>query len=464
MLIYRIFLFSSISLAIMSCSLDLPPEDEVSDPDAITSVVTAERSLAAAYTSFAPYNDALTWVARSDDMIPSSYLPREVELKNTYEWVGRELINHSESIWKSLYATIAQCNVLLERLPNVSPLTDAESRQLRLIKQRAIYLKALCYFELLKIFSPAYATTNSEPYGILIKDKFNLTKEQNRLTFSQSVNVIEQLLTISAEQDTNTYYITPEVAQLIRAELALWTQDNVKAIALALPLYEKYKTSITTLPVANIWSANASALRLFALDTRNVSVSPYMKLEYNENIGDYLLVASTISYTTTDVRTDVYTIVAPHNANNRLLGKYRKQVKAREQVQYYTWTRPSELVFLLAEAYLKQGDKNSAFALLNVLLTARNANTLAPAATDTDTLLTLLLSEKQKEFVGEPIRFFDLKRNHRPIVRTTTAGTNYTIEATDPRWTLPIPASEKRYNTAILQNKGWNVGEGVNQS
>ena len=49
-----LYLFLGMVYVLNGCSLDLPPEDEVSDPHAITSVVTAGRSLAAAYNSYKP--------------------------------------------------------------------------------------------------------------------------------------------------------------------------------------------------------------------------------------------------------------------------------------------------------------------------------------------------------------------------------------------------------------------------
>ena len=457
-----LYLFLGMVYVLNGCSLDLPPEDEVSDPHAITSVVTAGRSLAAAYNSYKPYNDALIWVTRSDDMVPTQYLSRDVSLSNTYAWEERELINHSEDIWKSLYATLAQCNVLLERIGNVTPLSAAESRELKQIQQRATYLKALCYFDLLRIFSPAFGTSDTSAYGILVKNSFDLTQNQNRLSQRESVDIINRLLTIQAVEDTNTYYITPETAKLLQAQLALWIGDNSKAISLGLPLYAKYRTIIASQSVGTIWSNNVSSLRFFALDTKNITASPYIGLEYNTDLGDYLSVAPEITYTNLDRRADVYRL-STVDSNIFLLGKYRKQVKEREQMQYYTVARASELVFLLSAAYLKQGEKDRALALLNELLVVRGAPPIVTTETNREALLTLLLNEKQKEFVGEPIRFFDLKRNHRSITRTLSSGGTLIIPATDHRWTLPIPASEKRYNPSILQNVGWNVGEGFKQ-
>jgi len=297
----------------------------------------------------------------------------------------------------------------------------------------------------------------------LHQNSFTFKPIQARLTLNESVTAIEQLLSITAINDENTYYITPDVAQLTRAELALWAGNHSKAITLAQPLLHKYQATLfSSTSVSNIWSANASPLRLFALDTKNVTTSPYLSLEYNTSLGDYAIANHTISYTNTDVRKNVYTLPNPHTPNSFLLGKYRKQALQREQMQYYTVARSAQIVFLLAEAHIKEGNKDDALILLNQLMTVRNATTLSTTATDTETLLNLLLSEKQKEFIGEPFRFFDLKRNRRSLTKRTFSGSSINISADDYRWTLPIPASEKRYNTAILQNNGWNIGEAGN--
>ncbi|MDO4881059.1 MAG: RagB/SusD family nutrient uptake outer membrane protein [Capnocytophaga sp.] len=446
----------------INCSLDLPPEDEVSDPDAITSVISAERALASAYISYDAFNDAFYWVLRSDDLQPTTYLSRDISLKNSYDWTDRQLILDADNLWKNLYNTIARCNVLLERLQNVNTTSTAEERELQLIRQRTSYLKALCYFDLLRIFCPTFGVSGNEAYGILEKSAFNLTNNQQRLSQNQSVSLINSLLSISAVEDTNTYYITPDVATILQAKLALWTGNTSQTITLAQPIYDKYKAQITSQAVATIWSRNTSPLRLFALDTKNTTTSPFMKLEYSATLDDYLVVNSSITFANKDLRKDVYSIANPNGQATFLLGKYRKQAREREQASYFTIMRVAELPFLLAEAYIKQGDKNTAFSMINEVLTARGATNISSSETDISALLSILFTEKRKEFVGEPLRFFDLKQNQLPIDRTTSINTTITIPAIDYRWTLPIPASEKLYNPTILQNNGWNVGEGRN--
>ena len=66
-------------------------------------------------------------------------------------------------------------------------------------------------------------------------------------------------------------------------------------------------------------------------------------------------------------------------------------------------------------------------------------------------------NEKQKEFIGEKINFFDLKRWNLAVTRYLPDSNNRlsTIANTDFRWVWPIPDSEMRYNPNAVQNDGW---------
>lgn len=178
---YKAYLLLWLSAIAVSCSLDYPPESEVSDPDAIVSVASAEQALAAAYASYKPYGDAVMWAGRADDLLPSEYLSRDNSLYNTYMWDERELITQSENLWKSLYETVVKCNVLIERLPKVPANTRDDREQLQRIHQRASYLKALCYFDLLRISLQLLAVMNQLLMACLSKITSPLPSSKNGL-------------------------------------------------------------------------------------------------------------------------------------------------------------------------------------------------------------------------------------------------------------------------------------------
>ena len=86
----------------------------------------------------------------------------------------------------------------------------------------------------------------------------------------------------------------------------------------------------------------------------------------------------------------------------------------------------------------------------------------APADITSDALLDRILLDKQREFVGEGVNFFDLKRTHlQPLARLSRWGSasNANISVDDYRWTFPIPRSEYRFNDNVSQNEGWPINK-----
>lgn len=450
------FAFYIVLFVCCSCSLDFPPEDEVSDPDAITSITAGQRALANAYASYNEYNYALDFVALSDDMQPTPLLAKNIGLKNMYHWRGKELELLAETVWQGHYTTIANLNVLLERLQKLK-VGSSEKVILQNLQAKANYLKALCYFQLLKIFSPSFSQNDTNAKGILQKEHFVLTENQERVSLSESVKILQKLLEKQENADDDTQWLTSDCAKYLQAEIALWAGEYSRVIEIALPLYQQYLPILEEQNPAMIWTNTENKLRLFAVDITYFNRRIYDNLEYDAKVGDYLEVAKAIAYEENDVRKEVYAVPFKQNLGKGAkiswhLGKYRKQGSSGV-VNYYTKFRVAGLVFLCAEAYVKLGELQKATAILNHFLALRKS-ALVPTTLNQKELLDRVLSEKQREFVGEPERFFDLKRNHKTLTKKTSLSA-FTIKADDYRWTLPIPASEIKHNKGISQNKGW---------
>ena len=112
--------------------------------------------------------------------------------------------------------------------------------------------------------------------------------------------------------------------------------------------------------------------------------------------------------------------------------------------------------YIVAEAYCRKGETESARVLINHYWNCIGVPE-APANTANQALLELILTDKQREFAGEGINFFDLKRTHLAALTRYSqwgASSNSTIATTDYRWNFPIPVSEHRFNK-VEQNAGW---------
>ena len=73
-----------------------------------------------------------------------------------------------------------------------------------------------------------------------------------------------------------------------------------------------------------------------------------------------------------------------------------------------------------------------------------------------DDIITDILTEKQKEFIGEGLRFYDLKRNNLPIVKTSNCNGNICeVSANDKLFVFPIPIGELDRAPEMNQYPGW---------
>ena len=135
-----------------ACSLDIPYENQFSDPDAITTPHTARELLATAYNSLP--NPDFELAVLGDDFVPTYLINRNANLNNLYKWQPQPIEDLSLSLWKDYYATIAIVNAVLERVDGISVTTEREKLQLQCIISEGKILKAYCYFNLLRLFAP----------------------------------------------------------------------------------------------------------------------------------------------------------------------------------------------------------------------------------------------------------------------------------------------------------------------
>jgi len=118
--------------------------------------------------------------------------------------------------------------------------------------------------------------------------------------------------------------------------------------------------------------------------------------------------------------------------------------------------RTTEPIFLRAEALARSGDETAARDLLNSYLRLVGADEVASTVTGT-ALINAIIAEKAREFAGEGLRFFDLKRLGLPIEHYTPneERVSLTLPAGSYKRTLPLPASERSNKNLGAQNPGW---------
>lgn len=458
--ITKILFIAILTSLISSCSLNIKLEDQFSDPDAISNVETARELLADIYDSYPKYYYELSVL--SDDFHPSNLIDKDANLKSLYLWQDKYISDASVRYWEEYYYSIALCNTLIERLPLIIITSQQDKEELNKINSEVLTLKALCYFDLLRLFAPDYAQGATKD-GIILKDKLAL-EFGSRASIEQCVEEIERLLTEASKTENKTTasgWLSTTACNYILADLALYSHKWQKSIDYANKALETSNSAVLEeTNYAQLWSKENCKERIFA---HYIAKPFYKDIQYSANEGDYFVINSNINYYKGDIREEfsIYKYKMIDNNSEKIdvdgVGKYNKMNRETKDIKYVNRIRYSGLYFIIAQAYYHLAKNDKAIETINIYLAKRKAK-LIDSNSSGETLLSQILDEKQKEYIGEGERFFDLKRtNKADLKRYSAFGKNVStnIKANDYRWTFPIPKSEYKYNPNISQNSGW---------
>lgn len=439
----RLFIYICMVLALAGCSLDIRLEDQFSDPYAITDTETARELLASAYNSLPRFQMELSIL--SDDFYPTSLSQKYAEILNLYNWQEKAIVDFSYNVWSEYYMTVAIVNALLPRLELLEPKTEQDAVEMAFIRSEAYALKALCYFDLVRLYGP-----------IVLKDRLEF-ETLPRSSVEDCLNEIDRLLDEAEkvqDNDAEVFYMSSDAVKALRIEFELHRGNYGTVTSLAEELLEGAESRWTKSSFENLWSGNESDDRIFA---PYIFDSFYTDLCYDKEYGDYFILSGNVSYDDSDVRKlwSEY----PYQMSSgqvRALGKYNRMYYENTTVRYINTLRYSGVCFAAAEAYARDEKPALAIAMVNRLLGAYGA-ALLDDSLEGDALIEAILEEKHKEFVGEGVRYFDLKRLAKPLQRHKNlgAGVSSTVKPDDYRWLFPIPESEYKYNDLMDQNPEW---------
>lgn len=451
----------ALAVALQGCSLDIPYDNQFSDPDAITSVGTARELLSSAYNGLPHLEYDLSVL--SDDFTPTYWIKSDPSLNNQYNWQPSAFQDLALSTWQSYYSVISTLNALLERIPKISVTTQEDRQKLDGITCETRILKAYCYFQLLRLFAPDYAE-GAEHDGIILKDKVEM-QTLPRSSVEDCVTAIRTLLRQAVDADhqpEESYWLSKHAAWYLLAELELYAGNYADAATYAGYVIDaKGYDALSATTYGTLWNGTLCDERIFAYYSPKSAGSYYVGIVYDTNNGDYFAVNNTLaaSYADGDIRGEwsVYPVTTSTMGYQPYLGKYNRLRKTKQEISYINKLRLSGACFIQAEAWCLDGEHyEEARKAINLYLEQRGAGQLGEELTG-ELLLQIILQEKQKEFVGEGQRYFDLKRYRRSVLSTwkNSQPAERRIAADDYRWTWPIPKEEYRYNDNVSQNEGW---------
>ncbi len=402
-----------------------------------------------------------------------------VSAKNSGYYVSTNAENHlavdggaSTGIWASLYKSIANTNIVLAYEGKVPEAADESAVRTKTLFAHAKVIRAFDYLALLGLFSPNYGE-GDQSLGVPYPVTYDIEAKLPRQSVSTVINnVISDLTSALAafEADgnsaiySNNNSFNTNAVKLILARAYMFKKDYTNA--------EKYAQEVIDLGgqldsgsrftsyFLSTAAAESDAETLFQLEYNSLSTNslqPYwgMAGAYKQN---FMAAPFYNSFSATDIRkkntawyannaTTYPDLPAPINVKKYISG-----------IRDVVLLRKTEAYFIKAEAQYHTNPTTAFTTLKSWVIANRDPNY---TATYTGTaVLDEILRQKGFEFFLEGMRFTDLKRNNKAVVKYQTNGVNGssigTIPVGDRRFIWPIPLGEIQTNPNITQAPNWD--------
>jgi len=344
----------------------------------------------------------------------------------------------------------------------------------------AKFLRALCYYDLVKVFARPYATDGGKSLGVPLRLQSETGLDNNNLARSTVGEVYAQIIKDlnDAETDLPLTYSTPllnatrahrntAIALKTRIYLTMGDYANViteanKIVSTAAPyqattgVNNKLENSQVTVFAGSYTGPEAVFFFPFSQADAPGTTSALAYLYTNSpGNGEYYLnpagtIANPVFSDTTSKDTRKTQVVK--NGPNKWLNKFKS---ASPYPDYIPVIRYAEVLLNLAEASAQQDDLGAATNLLYAVRHRSDpAYTFVPADIGTkDALISTILTERKIELLGEGFRVPDLQRLLQPLpakTAPTTSAPGVAVSASNYIW--PISVNETSINKLCVPN------------
>ncbi|AFK03779.1 RagB/SusD domain-containing protein [Emticicia oligotrophica DSM 17448] len=387
--------------------------------------------------------------------------------------------------WQTSYFAINQANLVLDALPKVEKMTQANKD---FVEAQALFIRGLLYFELMRAYAyePSVELKEVSKGGVPLLKSGVVDATQIKLEGRASINDVYESIYAdlnnsiakftSANKAASAAFANKTAAQAMLSRVALYRGDYANAA--------KYATD--ALAAGSVGRFQARDNYVSAWRSANHPESIFeIQYQTNENIGvntslqtTYTTLIASGNRTTTggfgdlvptkalldayeserdstgkvivDVRRSMYELGTAGRGTaeiecTKFLGR-----SGQVNLDNIPVIRVSEMYLNRAEALARTGNVTGALADLNVIRTRAGlpaAKDLAGAA-----LINEILKQRRLELAFEGHRFFDLKRLGLDISK---AAPVQSIGFTDFRMLAPLPVREIQANPNLKQNAGY---------
>ena len=454
--------------------LDTTATDQLDSNQVVASISNARGLLFGAYSRLRDNNLYHGDLAALGDILTGNISITTINngrFAFMYRYDYNPTTNEVENIWREFYALIGNVNPIIARLPEITAEDeDPDFAERDQILAEALSLRALAYFELIRLYSDRYdpGTALNTPGVPIIEASISPSLDpQPRSSLQAVVDVI-------IEDLNRALSLFDEGSITGNEALTRFTSNSVNALLSRIYLYsEQFNLAIDA-------ADNVS-------NTLITTEAAYNDMFLNST-GSEVIFKSPIVNTDNPTATFGFVYFFPVGSRqdyiptNELLGLYepgdfRRNTSVRLDTGRQTVNkfpdnpnagnpgfvefmliRYAEVVLNRAESYFRSGNSGMALSDLNAL---RNARNLPDINVSGDALRDAIRLERRLELAFEGHYWHDLKREFLPMFREQVegcegAGCLLTIDPNERFWLWPIPNTEIQFNPMINdQNPGY---------
>jgi len=481
------------AIATWSCSksfLEITPTTEVSTTEAITDVASMRTAIAGTYAQMKDFN----YYGRTTMLVPELLSDNAfISTRNTgryisygdYAIVPEEAFSRDQ--WRQQYITAANASMIIQYGEPLN-ISESELDERNQIIGEAYAVRALAYFDLLKMYAQPYSYTAdaSHPGVPIVRELPTQLSElvyPGRSTVKEGYDwVVENLqhaiaimpprLIVQGRVSSSKTRLSLNGAKALLARVYLYMGKYQLAADLATEVIEsqQYSLLVTNSLIAGFKSLNSSE-SIFEIannQSDHQGSNSLAAMFHQSNYGDALATEDSYNqYAEGDVRREFITKGIRSSAENPayLVNKYDNISTFNEHIKVI---RLAEVYLTRAEALAKLGGANVTGALADLNLIRKRANPEAEDITlSGDALIAEILAERRRELAFEGHRLYDLTRNNlafthyiSPLIvdRPNSFVVDYPGRSSQHlRTILPIPQQEIDNNVGLQgqQNEGY---------
>ena len=503
--VFLLLLLAAVSLGSCTKFLDDKPVTSLTTGNSYNTASDMENVLAGCYNIFYG-SDYYQWEnvmlsdVRSDNAYPGG--GNEETFLDYDRFTLPPSNTHNNTNWGALYAGIARCNILLDKINGVSDPALTDTRRAQIVGE-ASFLRAFQYYQLVKLYGgvPIELESNTADPGVTRKARATEKEVYDQIVKDLEVALANLPDTYGSDASVNKVRATKGAANAMLAKA--WAQrsdrdyskvitycDSVIKSSAGYELMTNYadlfdgnhylnSESILEIPFEEGSSTCSSwGVELFLApdDGWQKYCVPSVDLVHAyDTIGDEIRKNANIIFMTEDANGDPIAW-ADENWNpcqDPEVGipfNYKQKHPAgwASGDDFYL-IRLADILLLKAEALNESGQTGPAATLVNLIRNRVHLEPISASLSKAD-MKTAILNERRLELAFEAQRWDDLVRNG--VATTVMQGLKeYTYSCVDGapgdpvkmdysncdqnHWIMPIPQLERDANPNLSQNPGY---------